>query len=49
MYPNDRKYSKEHEWAKQDINESLLVGITDYAQVHFQGLEHDSNMEQLNY
>ena len=20
MYPNDRKYSKEHEWAKQDIN-----------------------------
>ena len=34
MYPNDRKYSKEHEWAKQDINESLLVGITDYAQEH---------------
>ena len=34
MYPNDRKYSKEHEWAKQDIDESLLVGITDYAQEH---------------
>ena len=34
MYPNDRKYSKEHEWAKQDINESLIVGITDYAQEH---------------
>ncbi|MQF98215.1 MAG: glycine cleavage system protein GcvH [SAR202 cluster bacterium] len=34
MYPNDRKYSKEHEWAKQDINESLLIGITDYAQEH---------------
>ena len=34
MYPNDRKYSKEHAWAKQDIDESLLVGITDYAQEH---------------
>jgi glycine cleavage system H protein len=34
MYPNDRKYSKEHEWAKRDINESLVVGITDYAQEH---------------
>ena len=34
MYPEDRKYSKEHEWAKQDINESLIVGITDYAQEH---------------
>jgi len=31
MEPTDRKYSKEHEWAKLD--EGLaVVGITDYAQ-----------------
>jgi len=30
-FPEDRKYSKEHEWAKPD-SEGLVVGITDYAQ-----------------
>ena len=29
--PEDRKYTKEHEWAKED-GTRLLVGITDYAQ-----------------
>src|SRR5262245_7754020 len=30
-YPNDRKYTKEHEWIKVD-GSSASVGITDYAQ-----------------
>jgi glycine cleavage system H protein len=29
--PNDRRYSKEHEWLKVD-GESATIGITDYAQ-----------------
>ncbi len=29
--PNDRRYSKEHEWLKID-GDSAVVGITDYAQ-----------------
>jgi glycine cleavage system H protein len=29
--PDDRRYSAEHEWAKQDGNE-VVVGITDFAQ-----------------
>jgi glycine cleavage system H protein len=29
--PTDRKYTKEHEWAKQD-GDVIIVGITDYAQ-----------------
>ena len=31
MNPNDRKYSKEHEWIKLD-GATATVGITDYAQ-----------------
>ena len=31
MDPNDRKYSKEHEWARID-GDLAVVGITDYAQ-----------------
>ena len=31
MDPNDRRYSKEHEWAKVEGNVTT-VGITDYAQ-----------------
>ena len=31
MYPNDRKYSKEHEWVKLDDGTARL-GITDFAQ-----------------
>ena len=31
MDPNDRKYSKEHEWAKVE-GDLAIVGITDYAQ-----------------
>ena len=34
MYPNDRKYSKEHEWAKVEADGTVSVGITDYAQEH---------------
>ena len=30
-YPNDRKYTKEHEWIKVD-GKSATVGITNYAQ-----------------
>ena len=29
--PDDRRYSKEHEWARDD-NGRIVVGITDYAQ-----------------
>ena len=29
--PNDRRYSKEHEWLKVD-GDSATIGITDYAQ-----------------
>ena len=29
--PDDRKYSKEHEWLKVD-GEAAIIGITDYAQ-----------------
>lgn len=31
MYPEDLKYTKEHEWAKPD-GDKFLVGITHYAQ-----------------
>lgn len=30
--PNDRKYTKEHEWAKADGGETIVMGITDHAQ-----------------
>ena len=30
MRPDDRKYTKSHEWVKQD-GETLLIGITDFA------------------
>jgi glycine cleavage system H protein len=30
-FPEDLKYSKEHEWARHE-GEGILVGITDYAQ-----------------
>ena len=32
MYPNDRHYSKEHEWVLLESDGRALVGITDYAQ-----------------
>jgi glycine cleavage system H protein len=31
MYPNDYRYTKEHEWIKAD-GDSATVGITDHAQ-----------------
>ena len=31
MEPTDRKYTKDHEWAKSE-EELVVVGITDYAQ-----------------
>jgi glycine cleavage system H protein len=31
-FPNDLKYTKEHEWVKQESGNSFLVGITEYAQ-----------------
>jgi glycine cleavage system H protein len=31
MYPEDLKYSKEHEWIKVD-GEAVIIGITNYAQ-----------------
>jgi len=30
MRPNDRKYTKSHEWIKKD-GDNILIGITDYA------------------
>lgn len=30
--PNDRKYTKEHEWAKSDGGNTVTMGITDHAQ-----------------
>ena len=30
--PNDRKYSREHEWAKDNGDGTITVGVTDYAQ-----------------
>jgi glycine cleavage system H protein len=30
--PTDRKYTKEHEWAKPEENGIVVIGITDYAQ-----------------
>ena len=30
--PTDRRYSRDHEWAKDNGDETVLVGITDYAQ-----------------
>ena len=32
MNPQDRKYSKEHEWAKEGSNARIDIGITDFAQ-----------------
>ncbi|MBI4311853.1 MAG: glycine cleavage system protein GcvH [Chloroflexi bacterium] len=34
MYPNDRRYSKEHEWVMIEPDGRALVGITHYAQDH---------------
>jgi glycine cleavage system H protein len=31
MYPTDLKYSRDHEWLREDAGEAL-VGITDFAQ-----------------
>jgi glycine cleavage system H protein len=31
MYPNDRKYTVEHEWVKVE-GDKVSIGITDYAQ-----------------
>jgi len=30
--PADRKYSRDHEWAKDNNDGTVLIGITDYAQ-----------------
>ncbi len=30
--PNDRCYSRDHEWAKDNGDGTVLIGITDYAQ-----------------
>jgi len=30
--PNDRKYTKEHEWARADGGNTITMGITDHAQ-----------------
>ena len=34
MHPEDRRYSREHEWARDEGDGTVLVGITDYAQGH---------------
>ncbi len=30
--PSDRRYSKEHEWAKDNGDGTITMGVTDYAQ-----------------
>ncbi len=30
--PSDRRYSKEHEWAKDNRDGTITMGVTDYAQ-----------------
>ncbi len=30
--PNDRRYTKSHEWAKKEADGSVTIGITDHAQ-----------------
>ena len=32
MNPQDRRYSREHEWARPDSESEVTVGISDYAQ-----------------
>ena len=32
MYPSDRKYSREHEWALLESESTVRVGITEFAQ-----------------
>ena len=50
--PNDRKYTREHEWAKDEGGETIAMGITDYAQenlgevVSIELPEADSEVEQ---
>ena len=34
MYPSDRKYSRDHEWAKGEDDGTVLIGITSYAEEH---------------
>jgi len=34
MYPLDSRYSRDHEWAKDENDGTFLIGITDYAQEH---------------
>ena len=34
MYPADRKYSREHEWARAEDDGIVRIGITAYAQEH---------------
>jgi len=34
MYPSDRKYSRDHEWAKSEDDGTVLIGITSYAEEH---------------
>jgi glycine cleavage system H protein len=31
-FPDNLRYTKEHEWVKQDKENVFFVGITDYAQ-----------------
>jgi glycine cleavage system H protein len=31
-FPSNLRYTKEHEWVKQEAGNTFLVGITDYAQ-----------------
>ncbi|HEV7808496.1 MAG TPA: glycine cleavage system protein GcvH [Solirubrobacteraceae bacterium] len=31
MYPTDRRYTRDHEWASKQSNGTLRVGITDFA------------------
>ena len=32
MYPTDRRYTNDHEWARKESDGTLTVGITQYAE-----------------
>ena len=50
--PDDRKYSRDHEWVRLEDDGSVLIGITDHAQqalgelVYVEGLETGQSFAQ---
>ena len=49
MSPDDRKYSKEHEWVKMEDATQALAGITVYAQDQLGGILHLDTSIAMGY